>query len=232
MSDQQPAAGTTDVVVPEPVEQTAQAAAPVPVAAPPQARTTDDPPPWLGDRLKQARAAERKELLSQFGVESSDALAQKLSQLKELELAQLSEKERAEKLIQELTPKAAKLDAVQAQFAEVVNAQLAQVPEQVRASIEAAAGSDAQERWRLMQVMNQAGVLTAVPTAAPAPKPATTTPAQQPPTPTAPSNAQTEWDRIKYQPGIDDPLVGAASVEGQLHYIFNSDSIGRDPSQG
>lgn len=180
----------------QPAEPAAQPEpTPAPVAAAKPAETTQDPPPWLPDRLKQARESERKKLLQELGAETPDDLKAKLAKLSELETSQLTEQERTQKLIQELTPKAEQAERLSGLFSSVVESRFSQLSEAQQTAIDAVANGSAEERWKLMSVLDAA--IGAAPP--PAPKPAQTAPqgASPPPSPATPKTARDKWIELQ-----------------------------------
>lgn len=170
-------------------------------------------PKWLPERLEQARASERKKLMQEFGVESPDALRQRLARAQELEDAQLSEQERTEKLLRELQPKAERVERLETLFASVVEAKFTGLSEQQQAAIDAVAAGNAEERWKIMSVMEAAGSLAAPPQQ---PKPANTAPqGQPPPDPAKPKTPYEIWQDKK----------ASNSTEAALFYQLNSFAI-------
>lgn len=180
--------------------------APVNPATPPP---DDQAPPWLPERLKQARATERKTLLSEFGVDDPAKLKEKLQKLDKLETDKLSDQERVEKLIKELSPKAEQAERLQTLFSSVVESRFSGLPDKQREAIDAVASGNAEKRWELMQVMESAGLLAPAPAQ---PRPAQTAPAAPPaPVPATPQTPFTKWQDMKSRDSV------AASVFYQLN---------------
>jgi hypothetical protein len=213
MSDQP----TTDGSVQNPTAAAAQQPQTPPVApADPAtaAPAADDPAPqWLPDRLKQARAAERKQLLQELGADDPAALKAKLKKLDELETEKLSDQERVEKLIKELTPKAEEGERYKKMFADFVDAQFSSLDEKTQQAIDAKANGNAERRWEFMQFMQTAGLggpATTTPTPA---RPANTAPAgaQPPPAPAQPKTTFDKWNDLKKTDSV------AASVFYQMN---------------
>lgn len=208
MSDQQaapPAASNTPANPPaNPPAPAAPAAQPA-AAAPPD----DQAPPWLNDRLKQARESERKKTLAELGVDDPTKIKEKLKRLDELETAKLSDQERVEKLIKELTPKAEQAERLQTLFSSVVESRFNALADKQREAIDAVANGNAEKRWELMQVMESAGLLAGTP---PPPRPAQTAPAAPPaPAPATPETMFTKWQGLRTKDSV------AASVFYQLN---------------
>lgn len=217
----------SDQIAAPPAAQTPPVAPAAPAAAPPAAPPVAAPPPddqaptWLPDRLKQARATERQQLLSEFGVDDPAKLKDKLKRLDELETATLTEKERTEKQIKELSPKAAQAERLQTLFSSVVESKFATLGDKQREAIDAKAKGDPEKRWELMQFMELAGLPGAVPIT---PKPAQTAPAAPPaPAPATPQTPFTKWQDMR----------SSDSVAASVFYQLNAMSIEQSrPKEG
>lgn len=213
----------------EPAAQPAAKPAKTPAAAPSNGQGTsapanaDDPnPAWLPERLEQAKQTAVNKLLGTHGLETPEALQQKLARLDELETALLSDAEKTQKLIDELKPQAARTTKVEALLKQMVDQQFAKLPEQAQTAIDATANGDPEQRLALMQVLQAAGsvVQPATPVvpipeaqpAAPVAIPAQTAPnAPPPPAPSEPETAYQVW-KVKVE--RNDPT---ASIYFQMN---------------
>lgn len=174
-------------------------------------------PDWLPDRLKQAREAERKKLLSDFGADDPEVIKAQLSELAELKRSQLSEQERLTAERDELKAKADAADRYLNAFKSTVDARFAGLTEQQQAAIDSSASGDPEQRWKIMQVMEAAGAF-----APPVPKPASTTPAgaPPPPTPATPNTPRAIYEGLQKS----DPTRAA------LFFQMNAAAINHSPS--
>lgn len=208
--------GASAQPAPNPPAEPKPAAAPAAPATEPAASAEPQAPEWLPGRLEQARAAERKRLLQELGADDPAALKAKLKKLDELETAKLSDQERVEKLIKELTPKAEQAERLQTMFSSLVESKFSALTEQQQTAIDTVANGNAEERWKLIQVMEAAG-FSASPAAPTAPKPAQTVPAgASPPPPSAePKTAFDKWT----------DLQKTSPVQASLFYQMNAMAI-------
>jgi hypothetical protein len=175
---------------------------PKPAEAPAPAK--DEPPPWLPDRLKQARQTAQQELLSQFGAQKPEDVAAKLKRLQEMEDSKLSEKERSEKEIAALRVQASEAERYRALFHEQTKAELATLSEQELAAVNAYGGDNPVEQHRMVQAFRmakaaQAGAPPPAPVAAPPAPPATSVPKGSPPAPApgTPKTAFEQWQALE-----------------------------------
>ena len=186
---------------PEPVAAPAATPAPEPSAEP---RAPQTPPAWLGPRLEQAREAERKRLLNDFGFPDSEALKARLAEAKRLEEATLSEQEKAKLRIQELEPIAQQAKALEEWRDRVVQSQFDALPDHQKEAVDRVAQGDQSKRWEIMSVLSAVGSAPASPAAEPPPaaplpvpaSPATTVPGKAPPSPAPVRTKWEEWNAI------------------------------------
>jgi len=254
MSDEatpQTAANPSPIPVTAPPVQTPatpQAAAPAPPAAPepkaakpaePKPTSGNDPKPqkvdddsnfpWLPDRLKQARGAERNALLREFGVESADDIKTQLARLKELEDAQLTEQERVAKQLESERSARAKAEQYQKPFTDFVTARFEALTPEQQALIDAKANGDPLLRHEGIQYIDALARLQPIsaPEAPPAPpKPASTVP--EVPKPPVPNGGAA---KTKYEQWIalrDDPKT---TMQASLFYRANRFEIDRSRPQ-
>ncbi len=175
-----------------------------PPAAPPGA-----PPPDSGtevklssaalkNRLDEERAAGRRALLKEYGLEKQDDLKGRLDKLKALEDEKLSTEERNKKQLDEATARAAAGDAATQTAQAAVDALFATLSETDRAAIEAQEPKTAAERLRLIAFTRALRSGTPAPGAPTpgAPPPATTTPSPGAPKPGAQKTAFEKWSAM------------------------------------
>lgn len=187
--------------MPDPVTPPAPAGGDPPPAPPPAAVTPPAPSPaavnmtseQLTARLREAEASGASKLLKELGHDKADTVREALAKLRTAETDKLSEKEKLEARIKELEPGAKRGDLLAA----VVEEQLQALPEAVRTTIEASAGSDPEKRLDALRLYRS---MRSAQPAAPV-VPGVTPPAHAAPSPApSPSGASTkyqEWEAMK-----------------------------------
>ncbi len=197
-----------------------------PPADPPNAVPPNDPaikpndsePAWLPGRLSQAARSAETKLFSQYGVKDADELAKKLKRLDDLETERLSESEKTQKLIQELRPKAERAAQVESLLNGLVESQFNALPEATRAAIDAVASGNAEERLKLMRVVQAAGLASGNAPPATPPAPVKPPPANTAPPANAPPPAATRSKYDEYA-AITNPL------QRSIYYQLNATDI-------
>ncbi len=201
-------------------------APPAPPAAEPPAPPAPPSPPggdpnWLPQRLKEAKATERRELLASFGVTDPEQIKAALAKTKELEEANLTEKQKAEKQIKDLSGKADAGERVSKRFAAMVETAFAKLTDKEREAIDKIAAGDAEKRADLIDLLN-ASKGDEPPPAPGARPPANNTPPGAPPPPPPAGGTQTPYDKwVALQK--TDPMAA------NIFYQVNSHAIETSP---
>jgi hypothetical protein len=169
----------------------------------------DKEPAWLPERLARERTAGIKDALKTLGVEDIKDAKAALDAHKASEEAKKTETEKLRAERDALSPKAKRVTELEAIISERATLEVAALTDAQKAAVARIAGDDPGAQLRAIDALKPTWATTPVaPSAAPIPKPATTSPTAAAPAPTAAptDNKLATWEAIK----ATNPMMAAS----------------------